>query len=224
MPMQKEIEILFEKVNSAAVKSGRKLSDITIVAATKLQSIDTVRLLADFGIVIAGENKVQEFLSKYQPIDGLEWQFIGNLQTNKVKYLVDKVALIQSVDNYGLAAEIDKRCRSIGKVMPILIEVNVGREEQKGGVLPECLNELIEQISSLPSVKICGLMSVMPKDAGIELYQQINSIYKDVCNRYSQLDWQYLSVGMSGDFEIAIENGANMIRIGQSIFGRREYK
>ena len=162
-------------------------------------------------------------IGKYKPIDGLSWHFIGALQTNKVKYIVDKVDLIHSVDRIELAQEINRRCAKINKVMPILIEVNVGGEENKSGINPEELFVFVENIRDLPNIKICGLMTVMPKHAEEDLYKRMYALYVRLKEIYPSLPVKWLSMGMSGDYKIALKNGANMIRLGTALFGERVY-
>ena len=200
----------------------------TLVLASKMVDKDVLEgLAAARPGVIFGENRVQELLSKYFEAPGLTWQFIGRLQTNKVKYIVDKVSLIQSVDSLRLAEEIERRAAKIGKTMDVLVEVNVGGEESKGGVPAEELFSLLDQIKTMPHLRLKGLMSVLPaeeEEALVPLYRQLLELYQRVASLQSEnFEVEYLSAGMSGDYAVALKNGSNMVRIGSKVFGERHY-
>ena len=201
----------------AAAKLG---SNVKIVAATKTVPPERINAIRALGIGAMGENRVQELLSKYDALEMDEIHFIGALQTNKVKYIIDKVSLIQSVDRFELAKEIDKRAKAINKVMPVLIEVNIGGEESKSGCSEENLFEFIIKLKELGNLRIDGLMSVLPIDADRALYERMYDLYKKADKLFGGM--KYLSMGMSEDFELAIECGANMVRIGSGIFGKRQ--
>ncbi len=196
---------------------------VVLVGATKTRDIQTIETAVKAGLTVAGENRVQEFLSKYKPIEGLSWHFIGALQTNKVKYIVDKVDMIHSVDRLELAQEINRRCQKLNKVMPILIEVNVGGESSKSGISPDNLFEFVGQLKNFPFLKINGLMTVLPKFAEESLYRQTRDLFDQIKEKFPNLPIEWLSMGMSGDYEIALKNGANMIRLGTLLFGERLY-
>ncbi|MBE5730733.1 MAG: YggS family pyridoxal phosphate-dependent enzyme [Clostridiales bacterium] len=196
-------------------------SNVTIVAATKTVPAEIIASLPELGIKIAGENRVQELLSKYDSVSGVTWHFIGRLQRNKVKYIADKVAMIHSVDSKPLADEINKQCGKIGKIMPVLVEVNMG-EEAKGGVIMDEAFELIDYVSEMPNLQLRGIMSVLPVDAPKSMYLELSDLSKRVRQKYSQAD--VLSMGMSGDYQTAVECGANMVRLGSCLFGQRIYK
>ena len=200
----------------------------TLVLASKTVEQEILRALAEKRSgVIYGENRVQELLSKYFEQEGLTWQFIGRLQTNKVKYIVDKVSLIQSVDSLRLAEEIERRAAKIEKVMDILVEVNVGGEESKGGVPEEEFFPLLEEIKKMPHLRLKGIMSVLPaaeEAALIPLYERLRLLYeKAKAIESANFDIRYLSAGMSGDYQIALKYGSNMVRIGSAVFGARNY-
>lgn len=195
--------------------------NVTIVAATKMVAPEIISTLPENGISIAGENKVQELLSKYDKVSGVVWHFIGRLQRNKVKYIVDKVDMIQSVDSIQLADEINKQCAKIAKIMPVLVEINLG-EESKGGVSFENVFELVDYVEGLPQLKLNGIMSVLPINAEAAMYDKIYELFCQVRAKYSHAD--VLSVGMSADYQIAVEHGANMVRLGSCLFGQRIYK
>ena len=213
------------------LENAKRISpSVTIVAATKMVEPSVMnRIKSELGIDIVGENKVQELLSKYEQASNCDrWHIIGQLQTNKVKYIADKVEMIQSVDRLSLAQEIQKQCAKLGKVMKVLVEVNMADEESKGGVTPNNAIELVESISKLENVKVEGLMSVLPN---LEDQNLLASYYKKLYNLFEELkranisgvDAKYLSAGMSGDYALALESGANMIRLGSCLFGRRNY-
>ena len=197
----------------------------TLVLASKTVSADVLRALSEARPgVIYGENRVQELLSKYFVSEKVTWQFIGRLQTNKVKYIADKVDLIQSVDSLKLAEEIEKRSAAINKVMDVLIEVNVGGEESKGGVSPEALYSLAERIRAMKHLRLKGIMSVLPnadEAVLVPLYEELTGIFNALKEKGFELE--YLSAGMSGDYYIALCHGANMVRIGSAVFGARNY-
>lgn len=194
---------------------------VTIVAASKTQGIGNIEQARLGGITVFGENRVQEFSEKFEKID-VKWHFIGHLQTNKVKQVVGKAELIHSVDSKRLVDEIDKCAEKLGVIQKVLLEINIGREESKSGVLPENFDELYYYTISKKSVNVVGIMSVMPKNADEELYLQLKEIYDRI--RKENENIAILSCGMSGDYETAIKNGSNMIRIGTKIFGRRVLK
>lgn len=194
---------------------------VTIVAASKTQGVENIERARLGGITVFGENRVQEFSEKFGKID-VKWHFIGHLQTNKVKQVVGKAELIHSVDSKRLVDEIDKCAEKLGVTQKVLLEINIGREESKSGVLPENFDELYYYTISKKSVNVVGIMSVMPKNADEELYLQLKEIYDRI--RKENENIAILSCGMSGDYETAIKNGSNMIRIGTKIFGRRVLK
>ena len=200
----------------------------TLVLASKMVSQDVLMRLAEARPgVIYGENKVQELLSKYFVANGVEWQFIGRLQTNKVKYIVDKVSMIQSVDSLRLAEEIEKRCAKIEKEIDILLEVNIGEEESKGGISSSGLDEMLCRIKEMPHLRLRGIMSVLPnaeEDVLRPLYARLKDIFDKVqAIRTENFDVKYLSAGMSGDYKLALQCGSNMVRIGSAVFGARRY-
>ena len=194
--------------------------NVTIVAATKTVPPETINLLPSLGVTVAGENRVQELLSKYEHVNGITWHFIGRLQTNKVKYIVDKVELIHSVDSVKLADEIERRCEAIGKRMDVLVEINDG-EEAKGGVSESELFPLCEHIISLPHLRLKGIMCVMPKDASEDMYEHLFELSQKVKGSFAGAD--ELSLGMSGDYETAVKHGATIVRLGSCLFGQRVY-
>lgn len=216
---------LREKVNNAA--RGR---EITVVAATKTVDAETINYATHtLGLRDIGENRVQELLAKYQGLDSehLNIHFIGRLQTNKVKYMIDKVCLIHSVDSEGLAREIDKQAGKHSLKMRVLIELNVASESSKGGIAPEDAHILAETISTLENVSLVGVMAIPPKNCEKERLKKLFATARETLDAltasgYIDTDRPILSMGMSDDYECAIECGANMIRPGRALFGERK--
>ena len=201
---------------------------VELVGAAKGRTAREIVEAIDGGLKIVGENYLQEALRVYEDVDrDVQWHFIGHLQRNKVKKAVKLFDMIQSLDSFELAKEIDKRARAIGKVMPVLIEVNSGREEQKFGVMPEDVEELVRKVSTLPNIKVMGLMTMGPRFGDPEDSRPYFRETRRIFERLKQLDipnveMRYLSMGMSNSYRVALEEGANMVRIGTKIFGERE--
>jgi pyridoxal phosphate enzyme (YggS family) len=199
---------------------------VAIVAATKGRTIEEIEEAAMAGILIAGENYVQEALSKYKEIEGLKWHIIGHLQRNKVKDAIKLSDCIQSVDSIRLAKEIDQQCAKISKVMPVYIEVNIGGEESKSGIEPDEVLDLIRQVAELPNLRTEGMMTMEPffedpEDARPYL-KRMKQLFDDVISHnIPNTDIKVLSMGMSNSYQVAIEEGSNMVRIGTRLFGPR---
>lgn len=209
------------------IKNGNNLGEkISLVGATKTVDSERINLAIKNGLNIVAENKVQEFRDKHPFIIGAKEHFIGHLQTNKVKYLVGNVELIQSVDSVRLAEEISNCAIKKNVVQDILIEINVGGELSKSGFDYDNAKDIVKTVSAFNGIKVRGLMAMLPKSDDQEflaaLCQKMRSVYDDI--KKDNSDFRYLSVGMSGDYEIAIKNGSNMIRIGSGIFGKRNYE
>lgn len=232
MSIQERYNEIIQRKDAAAIRSGRRPCDVTLVAVTKTHPYNELNEVIDAGATDIGENKVQEVLEKYEDVKPVRWHLIGHLQTNKVKSIVDKVVMIHSVDSLHLAQEIDKRVAAIGKKMDILIQINSAMEETKTGISAADLKTLCEDICrECENVRICGLMCIPPIAATPEdnrpYFQQAKALFdemktwglpEDRCNPTE------LSMGMSGDFEVAIEEGATIVRVGSSIFGPRNYR
>lgn len=219
-----------ERIAEAALKSGRKREDITFLAATKTVDADTINHAISLGLDHIGENRVQELLAKYNDYDlsKCSLQFIGHLQSNKVRQIVDKVDLIQSVDSVKLANEISKQSLKINKTTDILVEVNIGREENKSGVMPEMLEELLCQIAEMDGISVKGLMAIPPicdtSQKISKFFHNMNNLFIDISQKkIDNISMTILSMGMSSDYYEAILEGANMIRVGSSLFGERNY-
>ncbi len=228
--IKKNLEDVKSKIYASAKKSGRTGKDITLIAVTKTHPAEMINEAIELGVTDIGENKVQEILEKYEKVKkGVRWHLIGHLQTNKVKYIIDKVYMIHSVDSVKLMDEIERQAEKHGvSEVKILIQVNISGEETKFGTDLAGLDEMINHAGGLKYVKVCGLMTILPKiDTGISNRLHFHNIYNkfiDISkNRYDNVNMEFLSMGMSGDFEMAIEEGSNMVRVGTAIFGERDY-
>lgn len=213
------------RLETALEEAGRNVQDVLVIGASKTMPLERILFVRDnTDVKIFGENRVQELLGKYTP--DVRWHFIGQLQTNKVKYIVDKVELIHSVDRLSLLQEIDRQAKKHGKVQDILIEVNIGGEEKKGGVAPAEVIDFAKEVDKYPSVRLKGLMSVLPnveKDALNAFYLQLSKLYDTLKQtRLDNADIRYLSAGMSNDYDVAVKYGANIVRLGRALFGERE--
>ncbi|MCL2399452.1 MAG: YggS family pyridoxal phosphate-dependent enzyme [Defluviitaleaceae bacterium] len=225
--LQKNLPEIKENIEKSAQKIGRKTEDITLVGVTKTISPNQIQEAFELGVRNFGENRVQEFISKYENFDkntDYTWHMIGHLQTNKVKFIIDKVKMIHSLDNVRLAEEIDKRAKQSDIKMDVLIEINIANEDTKHGVSAQDARFFVEQIHHFSNISIKGLMCIAPI---VENAEQ-NRIYFEKMHRLSvdiqsqnmhNVDMCFLSMGMSQDYQIAIEEGANIIRIGSSLFG-----
>ncbi|MEG0641478.1 MAG: YggS family pyridoxal phosphate-dependent enzyme [Clostridium sp.] len=222
--MLQKLNNVYSNIKVAAEKSGRREEDITLIAVSKTKPIEMIRLANSLGVNTFGENKVQEVVDKYDNIGSVNWHFIGTLQKNKVKYIVDKVCLIHSLDSISLAEEINKRAKNKGIVARVLIQINIGKEESKSGIYKEELYNFIEDIKGFENIKVCGLMTIPPKDESRKYFKDMKMLFDSLkIVENSNLKMEYLSMGMTGDYEIAIEEGANMVRVGTGIFGDRDY-
>ncbi len=223
------LEKVRQQIRQSAEGCGRSQDDVLLVAVSKTRTPEEINIAIDAGVTDIGENKVQEIMDKYDDIKPVRWHMIGHLQTNKVKYIIDKVSMIHSVDSYKLAAEINKRAAACGITMDILLQVNSAQEESKFGISTEETEGLIMQIlDSCENIRIRGLMCIAPYADDPE---DIKKYFDSVKEQYDQfstidhpnLDFRYLSMGMSHDFPVAIEAGSNLVRVGSAIFGERDY-
>lgn len=230
MSIKSNIEYINELKNKAAERSGRQGDDVLLVAVTKLHPPEEINEAIEAGITDIGENKVQEIMDKYDKVNPVRWHLIGHLQTNKVKYIIDKVAMIHSVDSLKLAKEIDKRAAQHGLTMDILIQVNSAEEESKFGVGVDEVDQLIKDITEqCPNVRIRGLMCIAPYEDDVNDARPYFAEVKKIYDKYAdsdneRIDFSYLSMGMTNDFEVAVEEGSNLIRVGTAIFGVRNYR
>lgn len=228
MSIKERLEDVERRITEAAQKSGRKREDITLVAVTKTHPVDMMNEAIKLGVTDIGENRPQAVRDKFNDVLPVKWHLIGQLQTNKVKYIIDKVCLIHSVDSIKLMDEIERQAIKHDLVMDILIEVNISGEESKSGVSKNEVWNLLEYAGKLTHVKVKGLMTVAPKtDNSVTNtlhFDNIRQLFLDIKQKkYDNVNMLYLSMGMSGDFETAIECGSNMVRVGSAIFGARDY-
>lgn len=228
MSITDNVKRVRERIENACVRCGRNPSEITLIGVTKTHGADIVNEGIAAGITDIGENRVQEITEKYEKLDKTaKIHLIGHLQTNKVKYIADKVAMIHSVDSLKLAREISDRALKCGKVMDILVQLNISGEASKSGLYPEELDDFIGGVTDLDGIKVRGFMTIPPAETGDmresrEIFRRLNKIYIDKKSKiYDNIKIDVLSMGMSNDFEIAIEEGSTMVRVGRAIFGER---
>ena len=228
------MERQFQMVNpNIKTNLGRIFSQLSgkstqLIAVTKTRSCDEINEAISCGVRHIGENRVQELLEKYEhlQLDGVTVHLIGTLQTNKVKYIIDKVDLIHSVDSVRLAEEISKRAVKIGKVQDVLVEVNIGGEESKGGIAPEALENFLRSVNGLEGIRVCGLMCIPPisleKHQNLEYFLKMKQLSVDItAKKIDNISMSILSMGMTDDYEDAIDAGSSYIRVGRGIFGPR---
>lgn len=229
MSIRENIERIRREIDQAARETGRTGADITLVGASKMNDAATCQEAIAAGIDVLGENRVQEMTAKLaqNAYDGAPLHFIGHLQRNKVKQVVGKAALIQSVGSEELLREIDRQAEKLGIVQDILLEVNIGGEAAKSGFAPAALADAAALARTLPHVRVRGLMTIPPADASREenmvYFQKVHALYVDINEKMYDNKWEYISMGMSGDFADAIRCGSNMVRVGTAIFGARNY-
>ena len=231
MSITENVAVIRNKIASAAIAAGRKPEDIIFVAATKMNDAEKVKEAVRAGIDVCGENRVQELLEKNQQgaYEGCPLHFIGHLQKNKVKYLVGLVDLIQSADSKELISVIDKEAKKKNICQDILLEVNIGAEESKSGFRPEEIPGILSEISTYSNVNVRGLMAIPPicsdPAENRPYFHRMKQLFVDNSGKkYDNIHMDFLSMGMSGDYEEAIACGANMVRVGSAVFGARIYK
>lgn len=213
-----------ENIEKAKSAAGRT-DDVRLMAVTKTVDPERINYAIGLGIDLLGENRVQEFMDKREQYSPAEVHFIGGLQTNKVKYIIDKVSMIHSVDNLRLAEEISKRAGQHGLVMDILAEINIGGEDTKGGITPESTGEFCAQVRELPHIRLRGLMTIPPPGCGEDTFEAMQRLFNDLRadNSVNTGAFDTLSMGMSGDYETAVKHGSTIVRIGSGLFGYRKY-
>ncbi len=228
--IKKNYNDILKDIKESVEKTNRCIDDITLIAVTKNVDIEKMEVAKKIGLTNFGENRVQELLRKYEYFgDSVTWHLIGHLQKNKVKYIIDKVDLIHSVDSVELAEEINKRAGAIGKVQKILIQVNIADDEAKFGVSNEQVKELIVNVEKMDNIKICGFMTIIPYTENSEIRRNFfDKMFKTSIDNSEFLvhnvNMLNLSMGMTNDFREALESGSNMIRIGTGLFGERHDK
>jgi PLP dependent protein len=228
--IKSNIETIESKINNSCKISNRNMEDVKLIAVTKTVDIDAINDAIECGITDVGENKPQELSRKYEAIgDKVRWHLIGSLQTNKVKYIIDKVYMIHSIDRLSLCDEIQKRAEKIHREINCLVQVNISKEESKHGILEEDTIDFIKSIASnYPNIKVKGLMTMAPNTDDENLIRDVFKKLKDLSKKIDDenikgVSMDKLSMGMSNDFEIAVQEGATFVRVGTSIFGQRNY-
>lgn len=220
---------VLNNIQDACQAVGRDPKEVTLVAVSKTKPVEMLQQVYDAGARVFGENKVQEIMDKYDHLPGdIRWQMIGHLQRNKVKYIVDKVAMIHSVDSLRLAETIEKEAAKKAVIVPILIEVNVAQEESKFGLKPEEVLPFIEQIADFSHIRIKGLMTIAPyvdnAEENREIFRELKKLSVDIAAKnINNVNMSVLSMGMTGDYMVAVQEGATMVRVGTGIFGARNY-
>ena len=227
--LKDNLQIVEERIQAACIRAGRKREDVTLIAVSKTKPVEMLQEVYDEGIRNFGENKVQELCDKMDKMsEDIKWHMIGHLQRNKVKYIVGRVELIHSVDSYRLAEEINIQAKKKNIVVPILVEINIAHEQTKFGISESDAIQLVEDISGLENVRSMGLMTIAPYVENAEdnrlYFRQIKDLSVDINRKnIDNVSMKILSMGMTGDYEVAIEEGATMVRVGTGIFGERNY-
>ncbi|BAF60009.1 MAG: YggS family pyridoxal phosphate-dependent enzyme [Pelotomaculum sp.] len=213
------------RIDAAAGRAGRNPEEIKLVAVTKTVAVETIREVLSGGVCCLGESRVQEFLQKYGQLPaGVEWHFIGHLQTNKVKKIIGKVSLIHSLDRWSLAEALSRAACEAGTAARVLVQVNIAGEKTKYGLLPSETPQFVAEAARLPGLEVMGLMTIAPWCENAEEVRPVFRQLKELAGKLTGLEgvkMDYLSMGMSGDFEVAVEEGANIVRVGSAIFGGR---
>ena len=229
MSITENLSIVENKIAAACKRAGRERDEVKLIAVSKTQPVEAIREAIEYGINSFGENRVQELREKTEIIkDNLDWHLIGHLQTNKVKYVVGKVSLIHSLENIRLAEALDKEAAKLGITVDVLAEINVAKEASKFGVNPEDAENFIREVSKFPNINIKGLMTVAPytdiSEENRKYFRQLKKIMVDLNSKnIHNVSMSVLSMGMTGDYEVAIEEGATLVRVGTGIFGSRNY-
>ena len=227
--LKDQLQEVEKRIQAACDRAGRKREEVTLIAVSKTKPVETLQEAYDLGVRICGENKVQELTAKYEALPkDIHWHMIGHLQTNKVKYIIDKAELIHSVDSLKLAETIEKEAAKHDLIADILVEVNVAEEESKFGMKMEEVIPFVEKVSAFPHVRVRGLMTIAPfvedPEENRSIFADLHKLYIDIKKKNHDNDTvSVLSMGMTNDYEVAIEEGATMVRVGTGIFGARNY-
>lgn len=227
--LKQNLEYVESEIQKACERSGRPRDAVTLIAVSKTKPVGTLQEAYDLGVRIFGENKVQELTEKYELLpDDIEWHMIGHLQRNKIKYIIEKAALIHSVDSVRLAEAIEKEAEKRNLTANILIEVNVAKEESKFGLLPEELDDFVDKVKDFPHICVKGLMTIAPNVENPEknrpIFAYLRKLSVDIAKKNAHnITMSILSMGMTNDYQVAIEEGATMVRVGTGIFGERDY-
>ena len=227
--IKENLEEVEQRIQAACRRAGRKREEVTLIAVSKTKPVEDLKEAYQLGIRTFGENKVQELTEKYEVLPkDLNWHLIGHLQRNKVKYIIDKACLIHSVDSIRLAETISQEAVKKNVTASILVEVNVAEEESKFGVTSEETEKLVEEISKLPNIEVKGLMTIAPfvanPEENREVFQKLKKLSVDIAAKnINNVNMSVLSMGMTNDYQVAVEEGATMVRVGTGIFGERDY-
>lgn len=227
--LQEQLKNVESKISAACERAGRNPKEVTLIAVSKTKPVEVLQEAYDLGVRVFGENKPQELAAKYEELPkDIHWHMIGHLQTNKVKYIIDKVDCIHSVDSLKLAETIEKEAAKRDLIMDVLIEVNVAEEESKFGLKIDEVVPFIEKIATFPHIRICGLMTIAPfvenSEENREIFADLRKLSVDItAKNIDNVNVSILSMGMTNDYEVAIEEGATMVRVGTGIFGTRNY-
>ena len=227
--LKDQLQEVEKRIQAACDRAGRKREEVTLIAVSKTKPVETLQEAYDLGVRIFGENKVQELTAKYEALPkDIHWHMIGHLQTNKVKYIIDKAELIHSVASLKLAETIEKEAAKHDLIADILVEVNVAEEESKFGMKMEEVIPFVEKVSAFPHVRVRGLMTIAPfvedPEGNRSIFADLHKLYIDIKKKNHDNDTvSVLSMGMTNDYEVAIEEGATMVRVGTGIFGARNY-
>lgn len=227
--IKENLSLVENNIKAACQRAGRNPDEVTLIAVSKTNPIAAIEAAMKEGIIEFGENKVQELTDKYNAVSSpVHWHLIGHLQTNKVKYIVDKVALIHSVDSFKLAKQIHEEAKKKDIIVSILIQVNVAMEDTKFGIAAKDCIAFLEEITQLSNIKVEGLMTIAPFVGNPEqnrlIFRQLHDLYVDTrVKNIDNINMKVLSMGMTNDYQVAIEEGATMVRVGTGIFGERQY-
>ncbi len=227
--LKENLDIVRGNIRKACDRAGRSYDDVTLIAVSKTKPLSDIEALMQYGETEFGENKVQELVDKYERVSSpVHWHLIGHLQTNKVKYIVDKACLIHSVDSVHLAREIEKEAAKHDVIVDILIQVNIAHEDTKFGVDEASVYDLLDEIKNYPHIRVKGLMTIAPFVENAEEnrvhFRKLHQLLLDIKSKnIDNINMSVLSMGMTNDYEIAIEEGATMVRVGTGIFGERNY-
>ena len=227
--LKENLEYVESRIREACERSGREREEVTLIAVSKTKPVSVLKEAYDLGVRVFGENKVQELADKYEELPkDIRWHMIGHLQRNKVKYIIDKVELIHSVDSLRLAETIEKEAAKHNITANILIEVNVAKEESKFGLMPEELDEFVSEVAKFPHIQVQGLMTIAPfvddPEENRGIFQRLRKLSVDIAAKnVDNITMRILSMGMTNDYTVAVEEGAAMVRVGTGIFGARDY-
>lgn len=227
--LRENLKTVQTNIQKACERSGRDPKEVTLIAVSKTKPVETLKEAYDLGVRVFGENKVQELCDKYEALPkDIHWHMIGHLQRNKVKYIIDKVDLIHSVDSLRLAETIEKEAAKKDLTVNILVEVNVAKEESKFGLAPEEVDNFLVEIAKFSHIRVCGLMTIAPFVENAEenrvVFEHLHKLSVDIASKnVDNGNVSILSMGMTNDYEIAVEEGATIVRVGTGIFGERDY-